>query len=227
MDRPNRPAALATPGPPENQVQTSHTNTSVTASLPTGDAVTILLHGATVTSWTTPVPTSSSPRENLFLSSAAALDGSKPVRGGIPLVFPVFGPPPEGSKLPQHGFARNVRWEFLGKSTSEGDAAGVKIDFGLSSETLPEEWRGRWPYKFGLVYSVTLAPGSLGTSLVVSNEGDDAFDMQALLHTYLSVDVWPSPLPPHPVSLQPIPPTVPPSTLRSVTNTPRTSKPPK
>lgn len=187
MDRPNRPAALAsTPGAPESQAQTSHTNTSVSASLPSGDAVEILLHGATVTSWKT--PSSSGPRENLFLSSAAVLDGSKPVRGGIPLVFPVFGPPPEGSKLPQHGFARNVRWEFLGKSTSEG-TGGVKLDFGLSSETLPADWREKWGYKFGLVYSVTLAPGSLATSLVVSNEGDDAFELQALLHTYLTVDV--------------------------------------
>ena len=191
MDRPNRPAALATPAPPsEDQVQTSHTDTTVTATLPTGDTVSILLHGATVTSWTTPNPNSpSTPRENLFLSSAAVLDGSKPVRGGIPLVFPVFGPPPEGSKLPQHGFARNVKWEFLGKSTSEGDAKGVKLDFGLSSETVGEEFRAAWEYQFGLVYSVTLAPGSLKTSLVVSNEGDDAFVMQTLLHTYLSVDV--------------------------------------
>ena len=189
MDRPNRPANLAaTPAQPSAQVQTSHNNTSVSASLPTGDSVEILLHGATVTSWKTP-SSSSAPRENLWLSSAAILDGSKPVRGGIPLVFPVFGPPPAGSKLPQHGFARNVRWEFLGKSTSEGDAAGVKLDFGLSSETLPPDWRDKWGYQFGLVYSVTLAPGSLGTSLVVSNEGDDAFELQALLHTYLTVEV--------------------------------------
>lgn len=183
MDRPNRPAALdPTPAPPQSsQVQTTHDDTRVTATLPTGDSVSVLLHGATVTSWKTPTS-----GENLFVSSAAALDGSKPVRGGIPLVFPVFGPPPSGSKLPQHGFARNVKWEFLGKSTSEGE--NVKLDFGLSSETLGEEWREKWGFKFGLVYSVALAPGSLGTSLVVSNEGDEAFEFQTLLHTYLAVD---------------------------------------
>jgi glucose-6-phosphate 1-epimerase len=52
--------------------------------------------------------------ERLFVSSKAILDGSKAVRGGIPVVFPCFGPPehPDHSKLPQHGFARNELWAF-------------------------------------------------------------------------------------------------------------------
>lgn len=55
----------------------------MTATLPTGDSVEILLFGATVTSW------KSNGKERLWLSTAAKLDGSKPVRGGIPVVFPV------------------------------------------------------------------------------------------------------------------------------------------
>lgn len=62
----------------------SDDNSRVTASLPTGERVEVLLYGATVISWK-----SSNGKENLFLSSKAQLDGSKPVRGGIPLVFPV------------------------------------------------------------------------------------------------------------------------------------------
>lgn len=53
------------------------------ATLPTGDSVEVLTYGATVVSW------KSNGKENLWLSSAAKLDGSKPVRGGIPVVFPV------------------------------------------------------------------------------------------------------------------------------------------
>lgn len=45
------------------------------------DSVKIHLHGATVISWC------SQGKELLFLSSKALLDGSKPIRGGIPLVF--------------------------------------------------------------------------------------------------------------------------------------------
>ncbi|KAF7496766.1 hypothetical protein DV113_005201 [Geotrichum candidum] len=75
-------------------------------------AVTILLHGATILSWT------HKGQELLWLSENAILDGTKAVRGGIPLVFPVFGPAPKGSEfdgLPQHGFARLSEWEFLGQ----------------------------------------------------------------------------------------------------------------
>jgi glucose-6-phosphate 1-epimerase len=55
----------------------------VIATLPTGDSVEVLLYGATVISW------KSNGKENLWVSTAAKLDGSKPVRGGIPVVFPV------------------------------------------------------------------------------------------------------------------------------------------
>lgn len=55
----------------------------VIASLPSRDSVEVLLFGATVTSW------KSNGKENLWVSTAAKMDGSKPVRGGVPVVFPV------------------------------------------------------------------------------------------------------------------------------------------
>ncbi|KAE9566493.1 Glucose-6-phosphate 1-epimerase [Colletotrichum fructicola] len=190
VDRPNKPAALATtPGlPPQATVNITHSNTRVTATLPTGESVSVLLHGATVLSWK-----SASGRDRLWLSENTVFDGTKPVRGGIPLVFPVFGPPsdahPPTAKLSQHGFARSSRWEFLGKSTSEGsDNSSVKLDFGLSSANLDDETKAKWGYKFGAIYSVTLDRESLSTSIVITNEGEEAFDCQVLLHTYLRVN---------------------------------------
>ncbi|KAJ6161461.1 hypothetical protein N7470_004857 [Penicillium chermesinum] len=107
----------------------------------------------------------------------------------------VFGPPPKDhatSALPQHGFARNSTWEYLGKSSSESaDSQGdmtVKLDFGLSHTLLSEESRKAWPYEFALVYSVTLNKNSLMTALEVRNEGKENFDFQVLMHTYLSVE---------------------------------------
>lgn len=44
-------------------------------------SVKIHLHGATVISWTV------DNKNLLFISSKALMDGSKPIRGGIPLVF--------------------------------------------------------------------------------------------------------------------------------------------
>ena len=106
----------------------------------------------------------------------------------------VFGPPPkEGptSALPQHGFARNSRWEYLGKSTSEDalDANSVKLDFGLDRNSISEESRKAWPLDFGLVYSVTLSKDSLQTVITVRNEGEESFEFQFLLHTYFRVNV--------------------------------------
>ncbi|TEA13733.1 Glucose-6-phosphate 1-epimerase [Colletotrichum sidae] len=190
VDRPNKPTALATtPGlPPQATVDITHSNSRVSATLPTGEFVEVLLHGATVVSWK-----DAAGRDRLWLSESTVFDGSKPVRGGIPLVFPVFGPPsdahPPTAKLSQHGFARSSRWEFLGKSTSEGaDASSVKLDFGLSSSNLDDETKAKWGYKFGAIYSVTLDRESLSTTIVITNEGDEAFDCQVLLHTYLRVN---------------------------------------
>ncbi|KAI9831150.1 MAG: hypothetical protein M1819_005238 [Sarea resinae] len=193
VDRPKKPSAIpVTPVAPAPQVNISTDNDRVSATLPTGESVEVLLYGATIISW------KSGGKENLFLSEKAHLDGSKAVRGGIPVVFPVFGPPPANhatSSLAQHGFARTSRWEFLGKSTSEsrsranstGDA-GVTLDFGLYSSNLSDEAKKAWPYEFGLVYSVTLGKDGLETAVNVRNEGKQTFDFQLLLHTYLRVE---------------------------------------
>jgi hypothetical protein len=188
MDRKHKPAAIPV-SPSMAQPIVDLSDNVVTARLPSGDCVTVYLYGATVTSWKT-----ANGAEQLFLSSAAALDGSKPIRGGIPLVFPVFGPPPKShatGQLPQHGFARNNFWEFLGKSSTEslGRKAddSVKLDFGLSSTMLDEGVRNKWPYEFGLVYSVTLGKGKLECQLHVQNKGDQPFEFQSLFHTYLAV----------------------------------------
>ncbi|KAL8836523.1 MAG: hypothetical protein Q9176_006296 [Flavoplaca citrina] len=191
MDRAKKPAAIpVSPIQPTPQVSISDDNSRVTANIPTGQHVDILLYGATVVSWK-----SANGKENLFLSSKAHLDGSKPVRGGIPLVFPLFGPPTPNhptDKLPQHGFARTSRWEYLGKSSSEsstlpnskGDAS-VKLDFGLSNSMLSDS---KWDYDFNLTYSVTLSQDSLETSLVVRNTGTSNYDFHVLFHSYLAVD---------------------------------------
>lgn len=85
VDRPNKPSALAaTPQQSHAQPTVTIDNGRVNAVLPTGETVEVLLHGATVLSWK-----DASGNEKLWLSEGAVLDGSKAVRGGIPLVFPV------------------------------------------------------------------------------------------------------------------------------------------
>ena len=140
--------------------------------------VEILNSGATVFSWKL------DGQDVLWLSDAAKLDGSKPVRGGIPLVFPRFGPPghhPPTDKLPQHGFARNVTWEFLG---SQDD---VTAQWGLGPENLSEEFRAAWNYDFTLIYTVKLEDKALITSLEVENTDTKPFEFNVLFHHYLAI----------------------------------------
>jgi glucose-6-phosphate 1-epimerase len=109
----------------------------------------------------------------------------------------VFGTSPDHpstASLPQHGFARTSRWEFLGKSTTESSDKGsgdtdVKLDFGLGPENLSAEARTKWGYNFAVIYSVTLGQSSLRTSILVRNEGQESWDFQTLMHTYLRVPV--------------------------------------
>lgn len=193
VDRSNKPSAIpVSPSVPTPRVDFAHDSERITATLTTGESVEILLYGATVISWKT------KGRDNLFLSDKSRLDGSKAVRGGIPLVFPLFGPPPASgplASLSQHGFARNARWELLNKSTSESDRApespadnSVTLDFGLSAANLSAETRKAWPYDFGIIYRVTLSRDELETTILIRNDGERSFDFQVLLHTYLAVD---------------------------------------
>lgn len=183
VERSHKPAALGVPVPTSsnNSASVQADSEKVTLKLPTGESVVILLHGGTVISWQT------AGGEHLFLSEAAKLDGSKAVRGGIPLVFPVFGKSSETPvvSLPQHGFARISKWELLGKTTDS--ESHVQVDLGLSQQSLDPEMRQSWPYAFGLIYSVVLGRKTLETKIVVRNEDTEPFDFHVLFHTYFRV----------------------------------------
>ncbi|KAF8591842.1 galactose mutarotase-like protein [Ramaria rubella] len=164
------------------------TNSKVTLSHPNGSSAEVLLYGATVISWKAPSQfDGGSPSERLFTSSKAFLDGSKPVRGGIPVVFPFFGPPtrPEHSHLAQHGFARSEVWKF--DSTIMDNEAGVSVRFVLEPSV---NVKTKFPAAFSLVYVVTLAAHQLTTGLHVTNPSTtETLTFQALLHTYIRANI--------------------------------------
>lgn len=142
---------------------------------------TILKYGATVISWKL------KDSEQLWLSEAAKLDGSKPVRGGIPLVFPVFGKNTTDdnlSKLPQHGLARNSTWEFLGQTQSNPPT----VQFGLYPEIANQELTKLWPFDFSLILTVQLGVDYLKTDIEVKNPSKaEQLRFNWLFHTYLKV----------------------------------------
>ena len=56
-------------------------------------SLTVVPFGATVISWIV------DGQERIFVSKTAILDGSKAIRGGVPVCFPNFGPWSLGKKL--------------------------------------------------------------------------------------------------------------------------------
>ena len=113
----------------------------------------------------------------LFLSEASRFEAGHPIRGGIPLVFPWFGPRPG---LPAHGFARFNAW--LLERISFTDAGECQV--ALRLPRLPEWMAGR-PY--AAEYVVTVGR-ELGLELKILNESPhNEFEFEACLHTYFAI----------------------------------------
>ncbi|KAJ7254102.1 galactose mutarotase-like domain-containing protein [Mycena haematopus] len=149
----------------------------------------IMLYGATLVSWRSPSLRDPEPSERLFVSATAIRDGSKPVRGGVPVVFPCFGPPThaEHLKLPQHGFARSSLWSWNGVITSV-DGGGASVTLTLAPTPAITALYKR---PFLLSFVVTLGEYDLSTELHVKNTSPstdyppDNLEFQALFHNYI------------------------------------------
>ncbi|KAF9406138.1 hypothetical protein BGZ94_003229 [Podila epigama] len=153
----------------------------ITLVHPSGASAEVYFFGSTLTSWKV------AGQERIFLSKKAVLNGSRAIRGGIPLVFPVFGKgkaPHVTAALPQHGFARVSRWKLVNSSE---DSTTVTAQLGLDHSMISEEFRQLWPFDFSLVFTVKLTADNIETGLRVHNIGDRAFDFNTLLHTYFLI----------------------------------------
>ncbi len=145
----------------------------------------VLNYGATVISWKV------NGADQLWLSDAAKLDGSKPVRGGIPLVFPVFGKAPASkpdfASLPQHGFARNSTWEFLGQTSENPPAAQFALSPDEANKEVYSKW-GKGDNDFRLFLTIELHESGLKTSIEVQNTDTKPWEFNWLFHTYLNIE---------------------------------------
>jgi glucose-6-phosphate 1-epimerase len=143
----------------------------ITLDGPHGRAV-VHEHGAHVTSWT---PAGGD--EVLFVSRRARFDGRAAIRGGVPVIFPQFGPGP----FPKHGFARTARWTPGGHGRD--DDGGLRACLTLVDDAAT---RASWPHGFAL-QSTVRAGQALEITLRVENTGDAPFSFTGALHTYLRV----------------------------------------
>lgn len=126
-------------------------------------------------------------RESLWMSGKAVLDGTKAIRGGVPVIFPQFsglGP------MASHGFARTSVWELVSSSTTD---SSVDALFRLEPNAASAAMWGK-DKKFRFDYRVTLAlpaspsaPCSVTLSTRVTNTGESSFEYNMALHSYFPV----------------------------------------
>ncbi len=117
----------------------------------------------------------------LFMSSKSFLAPGKPIRGGIPIIFPWFGPRSGDKPGPPHGFARTVLWSV--ESARLLNNGAVEIAFGLAAD---QASRALGFDAFAVRFTATIG-SELSMSLDVSNRGKAPLVFEEALHTYLAV----------------------------------------
>jgi D-hexose-6-phosphate mutarotase len=125
----------------------------------------IYLHGAHVTHFQ-----KKGEEPLLFMSAASEFASEKPIRGGVPVIFPWFGPR-EG--LAAHGFARTVEWNLSETSLSPGGV--VSLCFSLPTVEF-----------YHVEFRVTVGE-QLTMELVVMNTGVRDTIFETCFHTYFQV----------------------------------------
>jgi glucose-6-phosphate 1-epimerase len=135
----------------------------------------VYLHGAHVTHFQ---PGAGPPV--LFTSPRSVFAEGRAIRGGIPVIFPWFGPNPDDPRAPDHGFARTLPWAV---DSVEAGKASVVIVLALEPT---DATRAAWPHDFRLRYRVSVG-AVLDVALTVENRSSESFVFQEALHAYLFV----------------------------------------
>ncbi|MTI18360.1 D-hexose-6-phosphate mutarotase [Rhodobacteraceae bacterium RKSG542] len=115
----------------------------------------------------------------LWMSPNSDIVAGKPIRGGIPLCLPWFGPGAEGT--PMHGFARIVDWAVAGvEATAEG---ATKVTLVLADTA---ESRASWPFAFAATLELVCGT-DLEMKLSFENKSTEAQRVEFAYHTYFNV----------------------------------------
>jgi glucose-6-phosphate 1-epimerase len=117
----------------------------------------------------------------LWMSRESRYEAGKPLRGGVPICFPWFGPKAGAPEAPLHGFARIRPWTLREVTPAAGGALRAVLAFSSGEAT-----RAHFPHDFAALFTVTVG-ATLRMELAVTNAGREAFSFEQALHTYLAV----------------------------------------
>jgi glucose-6-phosphate 1-epimerase len=116
----------------------------------------------------------------LWTSAKSMDEPGKPLRGGVPICWPWFGPGRSGDRTPAHGLARINTWAFTRLAET---SQGTVLSYRLTARDVPNALPGS---DWAATYEVTVAD-HLELALTIENAGSAPFSYEVALHTYLTV----------------------------------------
>lgn len=135
----------------------------------------IYLHGAHVTQYQ---PQDGKPL--LFVSDASVFEKDKPIRGGVPILLPWFGPRDGTDRTQMHGFVRTMPWGVKDVSNN-ADATAITLTTQSSDAT-----RSIWPHDYEAAFTLSVGQ-TLKMSLTIRNTSAQPFTFEEGLHTYFAI----------------------------------------
>lgn len=119
----------------------------------------------------------------LWMSEKSEFAEGKPIRGGIPVVFPWFGTGPEGKLQPPHGFARLDNWHRSDIKDTIAQDGRLLVEYELDYAMDHTDF----PYDYTTYVRVKFTPEYVQVFAEVTNDGDEPFSFEGAFHTYLAV----------------------------------------
>jgi glucose-6-phosphate 1-epimerase len=117
----------------------------------------------------------------LWTSERSHYADGHPIRGGIPLCWPWFGPPAVNDGRPAHGVARVQPWDLLASAVLHDGRVQVRL--GLAIGPAYQPWLAG-----SLRPELTVTVGQqLQVDLDTINDGPGAANFEDALHTYFAV----------------------------------------
>ena len=156
----------------QNGMSRLHVNTPQASGL-------MYLQGAHIAHWQ---PSAQDPV--LFLSRQSAFEPGKPIRGGIPIIFPWFGADSKdrfnGRPGPSHGYARLEEWT-LQSAQRNARGLGLKLTLGPTGMSRSMQFD-----HFLLTLDVAIGE-TLSMALTVANPGNTPISFEEAFHNYFYV----------------------------------------
>ena len=115
------------------------------------------------------------------MSRSSAFEDGKPIRGGVPLIFPWFGARAGHPESPAHGIARLRAWQIDSCSMRADGSARVVLLLNSDESTVRA-----WSHEFELRMEINVSQ-TLDMTLEVRNKSAQAMQFEEAMHTYFTV----------------------------------------